>query len=139
MSEPGASADGGLASRISKPDINTTSTSWADEVNSPSNQEAPFTSVDNKTSKPNKEPAESKEEPIPQIDGATEPFGGSQLQEPEYQVEIKLADMQADPNNPLYSASSFDQLGLYVVSKDSQPLSLLTLLGTRISSKALLP
>ena len=132
MSETGASTGGGLASRISKPDINTTSTSWADEVNSPSNDEAPPTSLDNKTSKPTEEPAEpagpaeSKEEVVPQMDGATEPFGGSQLQEPEYQVEIKLADMQADPNNPLYSASSFDQLGLYVFSKTSLPLTLLT-------------
>lgn len=126
MSETGASADGGLASRISKPDINTTSTSWADEVNSPSNEEAPPPSLDNKTFKPTAEPAENKAEPVPQMDGATEPFGGSQLQEPEYQVEIKLADMQADPNNPLYSASSFDQLGLYVVSKKSLPLTLLT-------------
>ena len=126
MSEPGASADGGLASRISKPDINTTSTSWADEVNSPSNQEAPPTSLDNKTYKPTAEPAENKEEPVPQMDGATEPFGGSQLQEPEYQVEIKLADMQADPDNPLYSASSFDQLGLYVLSKEPVALTLLT-------------
>ena len=126
MSETGAPADGGLASRISKPDIKTTSTSWADEVNSPSNEEAPPTSLDTKTSKPTTEPAEHKEEPVPQMDGATEPFGGSQLQEPEYQVEIKLADMQADPNNPLYSASSFDQLGLYVISKNSLPLSLLT-------------
>ena len=126
MSETSASADGGLASRISKPDMNTTSTSWADEVNSPSNQEAPPTSLDNKTSNPTAEPAENKEEPVPQMDGGTEPFGGSQLQEPEYQVEIKLADMQADPDNPLYSASSFDQLGLYVLSKKSIPFTVLT-------------
>ena len=49
-----------------------------------------------------------------QMDGATEPFGGSQLQEPDYTVEVKLSDMQADPDNPLYSVTSFDQLGLYV-------------------------
>jgi ATP-dependent RNA helicase DDX19/DBP5 len=58
--------------------------------------------------------AEDKPEDIPQNDGAAEPFGGSQLQEPQYAVEIKLADMQADPNNPLYSAATFEQLGLYV-------------------------
>ena len=113
MSSTDAPADGGLASRISKPDITTTSsTSWADEVNSPSNAEPPSTSIDDKASKPPAEASEDKEKAVPQMDGATEPFNGSQLQEPEYEVEIKLADMQADPNNPLYSAASFDQLGL---------------------------
>lgn len=31
-----------------------------------------------------------------------------------YDVAVKLADLQADPNNPLYSVKSFDDLGLYV-------------------------
>ena len=48
------------------------------------------------------------------MDGAAEPFNGSQLHEPDYMVELKLADMQADPNNPLYSIKSFEELGLYV-------------------------
>lgn len=30
----------------------------------------------------------------------------------EYEVKVKLADIQADPNSPLYSAKSFDELGL---------------------------
>ncbi|KAI9835056.1 MAG: RNA helicase required for poly(A+) mRNA export [Sarea resinae] len=47
-----------------------------------------------------------------QTDGATELQGGSNLQEPEYDVEIKLSDMQADPNNPLYSVKTFEELGL---------------------------
>jgi ATP-dependent RNA helicase DDX19/DBP5 len=47
-----------------------------------------------------------------QADGAPASMGGSGLQEPEYEVEIKLADMQADPNNPLYSVKSFDELNL---------------------------
>ncbi|OCK76163.1 DEAD-domain-containing protein [Lepidopterella palustris CBS 459.81] len=34
------------------------------------------------------------------------------IDEPEYEVEVKLADLQADPNNPLYSAKSFEQLKL---------------------------
>ncbi|KAF2087440.1 P-loop containing nucleoside triphosphate hydrolase protein [Saccharata proteae CBS 121410] len=38
--------------------------------------------------------------------------GSSSLQEPEYDVEVKLADLQADPNNPLYSAKSFEELNL---------------------------
>lgn len=30
----------------------------------------------------------------------------------EYEVKVKLADIQADPNSPLYSIKSFDELGL---------------------------
>lgn len=29
-----------------------------------------------------------------------------------HSVQVKLADQQADPNSPLYSVKSFDQLGL---------------------------
>lgn len=35
-----------------------------------------------------------------------------ELVDPEYDVEVKLADQQADPNSPLYSAKSFEALGL---------------------------
>ncbi|KAJ2321963.1 RNA helicase required for poly(A+) mRNA export, partial [Coemansia sp. RSA 2681] len=31
----------------------------------------------------------------------------------EHEVEVRLADLQADPNSPLYSAKSFDDLGLH--------------------------
>lgn len=47
-----------------------------------------------------------------QTDGASEDKGGSGLQEPEYDVQVKLSDQQADPNNPLYSIKSFEDLGL---------------------------
>jgi ATP-dependent RNA helicase DDX19/DBP5 len=30
-----------------------------------------------------------------------------------YEVAVKLQDMQADPNSPLYSVKSFEDLGLY--------------------------
>jgi ATP-dependent RNA helicase DDX19/DBP5 len=93
---------GSLSDRISKPE----STSWADEVASPATENPPPM-----TSTNGKQPEEASEG-NGQVDGATEPFGGSGLQEPEFEVEVKLADMQADPNNPLYSASSFEQLGL---------------------------
>ena len=56
--------------------------------------------------------AEGTEVPIPQEDGATEPQNGSTLQEPEWDVEVKLADLQGDPNNPLFSAKRFEDLGL---------------------------
>ncbi|GMF80823.1 unnamed protein product [Aspergillus oryzae] len=49
-----------------------------------------------------------------QADGAAAQLGGSELNEPDYTVEVKLSDLQADPNNPLYSVKSFEDLGLYV-------------------------
>jgi hypothetical protein len=51
-----------------------------------------------------------------QVDGATEVLNGSGLAEPEYDVEVSLNDLQADPNNPLFSAKSFEQLQLYVLN-----------------------
>jgi ATP-dependent RNA helicase DDX19/DBP5 len=47
-----------------------------------------------------------------QLDGAASNQGGSDLAEPEYNVEVKLSDLQADPNNPLYSVKNFEDLGL---------------------------
>jgi ATP-dependent RNA helicase DDX19/DBP5 len=83
-------------------------TSWADEVASPAAENPPSMSNLNLDGA---KTAEVTEE-ISQVDGATEPFGGSTLQEPEYEVKVQLADLQADPNNPLFSATSFEQLGL---------------------------
>lgn len=108
------SAGGSLADRISKPELSAqaetfqpkSGTSWADEVASPATEEPPSTASMGEAVAPESAVADA------QVDGATEPFGGSQLQEPAYQVNVKLADLQADPNNPLYSATSFDQLGL---------------------------
>jgi ATP-dependent RNA helicase DDX19/DBP5 len=31
-----------------------------------------------------------------------------------YEVAVKLQDLQADPNSPLFSVKSFDELGLYL-------------------------
>ena len=48
-----------------------------------------------------------------QTDGATAAQQGEMgVEEPSYNVNIKLADLQADPNDPLYSVKSFEQLGL---------------------------
>ncbi|KAI9691287.1 MAG: RNA helicase required for poly(A+) mRNA export [Bogoriella megaspora] len=47
-----------------------------------------------------------------QLDGSSEPRGGSKLEEPEFDVAVKLSDIQADPNNPLFSVKAFDELGL---------------------------
>ena len=51
-----------------------------------------------------------------QVDGATVPLGGSTLHEPQYDVEVKLSDIQKDASSPLYSISSFEELGMYVWS-----------------------
>lgn len=50
--------------------------------------------------------------PTSQEDGTLELAGGSQLSEPEFDVNVKLADMQEDPNNPLYSVKTFEELNL---------------------------
>jgi len=94
---------GSLADRITKPAGDAPpsvtpakdSSSWADEVASPT---VPSNVPDNV--------AES------QSDGAAEPLGGSSLHEAEYEVEVKLSNLQGDPNNPLYSLKSFDNIGM---------------------------
>jgi ATP-dependent RNA helicase DDX19/DBP5 len=60
---------------------------------------------------PAQEPQEASLEQA-QTDGSGPPGNGSALAEPEFKVEIKLADLQADPNNPLYSVKSFEELNL---------------------------
>ncbi|CAL9737744.1 ATP-dependent RNA helicase Dbp5p [Monosporozyma servazzii] len=42
----------------------------------------------------------------------TKPKDDTNLINSEYEVKVKLADIQADPNSPLYSIKSFDELGL---------------------------
>jgi ATP-dependent RNA helicase DDX19/DBP5 len=103
MSAEDAPSGGSLADRISKPDP-PSGRSWADEVNSPADANPPSVSGDNKEATEDVSQAQN--------DGASEAFNGSGLHEPDYLVEVKLADMQADPNNPLFSATTFEQLGL---------------------------
>jgi hypothetical protein len=61
-------------------------------------------------------PAEAKDDQSgaadAQVDGATDAAGGSALHEPQYAVEVKLSDLQADANSPLYSIGSFEELGM---------------------------
>lgn len=55
-------------------------------------------------------PAEESSVAQAQVDGSGPPGNGSNMVETEFNVEVKLADMQADPNNPLFSAKTFEEL-----------------------------
>ncbi|KAG0150373.1 hypothetical protein CROQUDRAFT_88176 [Cronartium quercuum f. sp. fusiforme G11] len=72
-------------------------------------EEKPATSASKPAS-----PIAVKSEPAPQSPAAspTQSKASQLLQNLSHQVEIKLADQQADPNSPLYSAKSFDDLKL---------------------------
>lgn len=53
-----------------------------------------------------------------QLDGATQNQHGSEgIQEPEYDVEVKLVDQ----TSPLFSIKTFEELGLSVLSCTSKP------------------
>lgn len=47
-----------------------------------------------------------------QADGAIESSGGSQFLDAQFDVEVKLSDIQGDENSPLYSLNSFEELGV---------------------------
>jgi ATP-dependent RNA helicase DDX19/DBP5 len=111
MADSGAAKPlGSLTDRISQPSatLNATTanftpstaptkTSWADEVASPT--EANATNQMNTFSDS-------------QVDGSVEPLGGSSLHDGEFDVEVKLSDMQSDVHNPLYSVNTFEALGM---------------------------
>lgn len=141
---------GSLADRLTKadgskfespkaaPEIDTTevtdskstgeSTSWADDVETPTALEpepvsTPAVGPKESSSPKSTRPEESSLQTVQpetsslgkaQLDGATEYQAGSAnfLDEPSYDVNIKLSDAQADPNNPLYSLKRFEDLGV---------------------------
>lgn len=50
---------------------------------------------------------------MPQLDGASTMQMGSELLEPEFDVNVTLGDLQADANNPLFSeVKDFSALNL---------------------------
>lgn len=83
--------------------------------NNPSEDKASYDKPsDNKASevseeKPLKEESTSAEKVEPAETDAKEE---SNLIENKYEVKVKLADLQADPNSPLYSVKAFEDLGL---------------------------
>ena len=88
-----------LASRISGEPIGITtegpSKSWAEEMASPT--------------QPTNPPA-----PTMGLDGVNDMQTESRLDEPEYDVDVKLSEImeRQDANNPLYSVKRFEELGL---------------------------
>ena len=114
----GSQGDGDTADRLSSTQTNNpappaselprTSSSWADEAEDDSVETGAATPA----VKANAEEDMSGMAGA-QTDGASERLGGEiGVIEPSYEVEIKLADIQANPNDPLYSIKSFEQLGL---------------------------
>ncbi|KAK5115360.1 RNA helicase required for poly(A+) mRNA export [Meristemomyces frigidus] len=87
--------------------------SWADEVATPI-QESSKQADMGKSDSASKADTDAVSHSLnsAQTDGATSWLNGSGLDEPEFDVNVKLADLQDDPNNPLYSAKSFDDLNL---------------------------
>lgn len=47
-----------------------------------------------------------------QVDGAPQELGGSGLQEPEWDVEVSLSDLQNNEATPFHSATNWEDLGL---------------------------
>ncbi|KAG9974414.1 hypothetical protein KCU78_g22936, partial [Aureobasidium melanogenum] len=72
--------------------------------------------MDNQTQPQQPAPATAPEQAAPsdQTDGASEFQMGSALLEPEFDVNVKLNDLQQDPNNPLFSVKEFRDLNLPV-------------------------
>ncbi|KAH9815787.1 P-loop containing nucleoside triphosphate hydrolase protein [Melampsora americana] len=103
-----------LASRLSALDPNA-----AEENTSVLNSMGLKTEETKPGSQPNSElpvskPTISPESPKAEKVGPNDPTAETSqlLQNLSHQVEIKLADQQADPNSPLYSAQSFEDLKL---------------------------
>lgn len=57
-------------------------------------------------------PAEENTVADAQVDGTVEDLGGSGLQEPEWDVEVSLSDLQNNEATPFYSATKWEDLGL---------------------------
>ena len=96
-----------LADRISRPDSSMNCSSWADEsANAADASSAPIGVIAGAEK-------EMDDAAKAQSDGASGNMGGSMgIVEPNYDVEVSLRHLQADPNDPLYSAKSFEELGL---------------------------
>lgn len=66
------------------------------------------------TEAPAETPVEATSAEPAQVDSAIEELGGSGLQEPEWDVEVSLSDLQNNEATPFHSATTWQDLGLYV-------------------------
>ena len=82
---------------------------WADDAETPTTENPPVLEKKKKDEAATEEPGSVESA---QQDGANTYLNGSKLDEPEFDVNVKLADLQEDPNNPLYSVQSFEDLKL---------------------------
>lgn len=86
---------------------------WADEAETPTTEQPPILEKKEEAKDSTAEaPTEPSSVASAQQDGANTYLNGSKLDEPEFDVNVKLADLQEDPNNPLYSVKSFEDLKL---------------------------
>lgn len=108
--ESGKSTDAGVSDTsqsVTSPVSSSAPKSWADEANSAAEASSAPPSVKAKAEKEMSDLAKA------QTDGASDSLNGNMgVIEPSYDVDVKLSDMQANPNDPLYSAKSFEELGL---------------------------
>ena len=82
------------------------STSWADEAAEAATNSGP-SAVNAKAEK------ETGELSKAQTDGGSLfQNGSSGIYDPSYEVNVKLSDLQANPDDPLFSIKSFEELGL---------------------------
>jgi ATP-dependent RNA helicase DDX19/DBP5 len=87
---------------------------WADDVEEEDSQTKAqdHTPHPEHTPQPTQPAVETQSDPSESADGASEFQMGSSLLEPEFDVNVKLNDMQRDPNDPLYSIKNFRDLNL---------------------------
>jgi ATP-dependent RNA helicase DDX19/DBP5 len=113
-------ASGPLADRISQPAasaLNASSTTFSPSITKGEAKENP--SWADEVASPVAGDDQSKQLGG-QIDGATEDLGGSRLHDAQYDVQVKLSDIQGDVNSPLFSLESFEQLGMFVLHRRVQ-------------------
>lgn len=97
-----------LASRITDPKEKSpedNKTAEAPAAEQPSTTEAPADA-------PADTQANAEAEIDGQVDGTIETLGGSGLQEPEWDVEVSLSDLQNNEATPFHSATTWQDLGL---------------------------
>lgn len=75
-----------------------------------------------------------------QTDGTVEQLGGSGLQEPEWDVEVSLSELQDNEATPFHSATTWQDLGLFVATNSvMQPLLTPSFSAPRTFSRASSP